>query len=68
MYNVKHDSKAKPARVVHGVVELWICARSDLEALSATVVETGFPLITNNEDDSVSGKPNIVVGSLLDWN
>lgn len=68
MYIGKHDSKAKPVQVAPGVVKLWTRACSDLEALGATVIETDFPLVTNYEDDSVSGQPNNVVGSPLDWN
>ncbi|KAK1057037.1 hypothetical protein LTR33_013745 [Friedmanniomyces endolithicus] len=38
------------------------------EALGAEVVETDFPLVTNYEDDSVSGHANNVVGFDPDWN
>ncbi|KAK0266311.1 hypothetical protein LTR48_002808 [Friedmanniomyces endolithicus] len=68
MYIGGHDPKAKPTTVSPGVIALWKCAREDLEALGAEVVETDFPLVTNYEDDSVSGHANNVVGFDPDWN
>ena len=68
MYIGGHDPKAKPTTVSPEVIDLWKRARTDLEALGATVVETNFPLVTNYEDDSVSGQTNNVVGFKSDWN
>ncbi|KAK0357503.1 hypothetical protein LTR59_003457 [Friedmanniomyces endolithicus] len=68
MYIGGHDPKAKPTTVSPGVIALWKCAREDLEALGAEVVERDFPLVTNYEDDSVSGHANNVVGFDPDWN
>ena len=68
MYIGSHDPKAKPTVVSPDVVALWTRARSDLEALGATVIETDFPLVSNYEDDSISGQANNVVGFLPDWN
>ncbi|KAK0293688.1 hypothetical protein LTR35_000294 [Friedmanniomyces endolithicus] len=68
MYVGGHDPKAKPTTVSPGVIVLWKRAREDLEALGAEVVETDFPLVTNYEDDSVSGHANNVVGFDPDWN
>ncbi|KAK3704692.1 hypothetical protein LTR37_013666 [Vermiconidia calcicola] len=68
MYIGEQDPKAKPTVVSEDVVELWKRAQKDIEALGATVVETDFPLVTNYEDDSVSGRPNNVQGFKPDWN
>ncbi|TKA77344.1 hypothetical protein B0A55_03411 [Friedmanniomyces simplex] len=68
MYIGGHDPKAKPTTISPAVIELWKRARADLEALGATVVETDFPLVTNYEDDAVSGHTNNVVGFPPDWN
>ena len=68
MYIGGDDPKAKPVTTNPAVVELWERARADLEALGATVIETDFPLVTNYEDDSISGQPNNVVGVPSDWN
>ncbi|KAF7195262.1 Glutamyl-tRNA(Gln) amidotransferase subunit A [Pseudocercospora fuligena] len=68
MYIGGHDPKAKPTVVSQGVIDLWKRAKQDLEALGATVVETDFPLVTNYEDDSVTGTTNNVVGFKPDWN
>ncbi|KAK0821312.1 hypothetical protein LTR75_000785 [Friedmanniomyces endolithicus] len=68
MYIGGHDPKAKPTTVSPAVISLWKRARADLEALSAEVVETDFPLVTNYEDDSVSGHANNVVGFDPNWN
>ena len=32
------------------------------------MIETDFPLVTNYEDESVTGQPNNVVGFKPDWN
>jgi Asp-tRNA(Asn)/Glu-tRNA(Gln) amidotransferase A subunit family amidase len=68
MYVGGHDPKAKPTAVVPAIIELWKQARQDLESLGATVIETDFPLVTNYEDDSISGHANNVVGFKQDWN
>lgn len=62
------DPKAKPIVVHQDVIDCWTRARQDLEALGATVIETDFPLVTNYEDESVSGQANNVVGFKPDWN
>lgn len=68
MFVGEHDPKAKPTVVSSDVVELYRQAKKDLEALGATVVETDFPLVTNYEDDSVTGETNNVVGFKPGWN
>lgn len=68
MYIGGHDPQAKPVATSRQVIDLWERARGDLESLGATVVETDFPLVTNYEDDSVSGHANNVVGFTPDWN
>lgn len=62
------DPYAKPITVNPDVVKLWERARLDLEALGAEIVYTDFPLVTNYENDSVSGEANNVVGRPGDWN
>jgi len=62
------EPAAKPTTVSPSVVALWQRARANLEALGATVVESDFPLITNYEDDSVTGTSNNVVGFPPGWN
>ena len=68
MYIGGHDPKAKPTTVSPAVIERWEQAQADLEAAGATVIETDFPLVTNYEDDSVSGHANNVEGFKSDWN
>lgn len=68
MYIGGHDPKAKPTVISDQMLDLWKRARSDLENLGATVVDSDFPLVTNYEDDSVSGHANNVVGFKPDWN
>lgn len=68
MFIGDHDPRAKPIAVSNDVIELWQRARKDLEALGANVIETEFPLVTNYEDDSISGQANNVVGFKPDWN
>ncbi|OQO05444.1 hypothetical protein B0A48_09213 [Cryoendolithus antarcticus] len=68
MYIGEHDPLAKPTFVSDEVIALYRRAKADLEALGAIVIETGFPLVTNYEDDSISGQPNNVVGFAPDWN
>jgi Asp-tRNA(Asn)/Glu-tRNA(Gln) amidotransferase A subunit family amidase len=67
MYIGGSDPKAKPTHVSQEVITLWHRARADLEALGATIIETDFPLVTNYEDDSVSGYPNNVEGCPASW-
>ncbi len=68
MYIGGNDPKAKPTAVSQDVIGLFDRARKDLESLGATMVETDFPLVTNYEDDSVTGQANNVVGFKPDWN
>lgn len=68
MYIGGHDPQAKPTVVSTGVIDLWKQAQIDLETLGATVIATDFPLVTNYEDDSVSGQANNVRGFKPDWN
>ena len=67
MYVGGHTQGAKPTVVSQDVIDLWKKAKSDLEALGATVIETDFPLVVNYENDSVSGQANNVVGLTSDW-
>lgn len=62
------DRKAKPFDISQDVINLWKQAKSDLESAGATVVETDFPLVSNYEDDSISGIANNVVGIKPEWN
>lgn len=62
------DPHAKPTTVHPDVISLWEIVRTDLEALGAEVVHVDFPLVTNYENDSVSGQANNVVGCPSDWN
>jgi Asp-tRNA(Asn)/Glu-tRNA(Gln) amidotransferase A subunit family amidase len=68
MFIGEHDPKAKPVATSQDVIELWKQSRKDLETLGAKVIETDFPLVTNYEDESVTGQPNNVVGFKPDWN
>ncbi|KAK4498959.1 hypothetical protein PRZ48_009470 [Zasmidium cellare] len=68
MYIGGHDPKAKPAVVSQDIITLWHRTRKDLESLGATVIETDFPLVTNYEDDSLTGQSNNVLGFDADWN
>jgi Asp-tRNA(Asn)/Glu-tRNA(Gln) amidotransferase A subunit family amidase len=62
------DPHAKPTATSPEVLRLWKTARTDLEALGAEIVYTDFPLVTNYENDSVSGETNNVVGVPSNWN
>lgn len=62
------DPAAKPTYVSPSVLTLWHTARATLESLGATVIETDFPLVSNYEDDSLSGHTNNVQGFAPDWN
>lgn len=68
MYVGGQDPNAKPTVVSKDVIALYQRAKKDLEELGATVDETDFPLVTNYEDDSVTGHTNNVVGFEPDWN
>ena len=62
------DPKAKPVAISEDVITLYQRARKDLEDMGATVIETDFPLVSNYEDETVTGQPNNVVGFKPDWN
>ena len=62
------EPKAKPIAISEDVIALYRQARKDLEAMGATVIECEFPLVTNYEDDSISGEANNVVGFKPGWN
>lgn len=62
------DPKAKPFVISQDVIDLWQRAKTDLEDAGATVIETDFPLVSNYEDDALSGIPNNVVGIKPEWN
>jgi len=68
MFIGDYDGPVAPTFVSNEVKALWRQARKDFEGLGATVVESDFPLVTNYEDDSVSGHANNVVGFKPDWN
>lgn len=68
MYIGSHDPAAKPTTVSPAVIQLWQRARSDLESLGATVLESDIPLVTNYENDTLSGHTNNVQGFPPDWN
>lgn len=68
MYVGGNDPKAKPTFVSSEVIGLYQKARKDLEAMGAEVIETDFPLVTNYEDDSISGESNNVEGFKAGWN
>lgn len=67
MYIGGQDPQAKLSVTSPDVISLWQRARADLEAAGATVIETDFPLVTNYEDDSISGQANNVQGLSPDW-
>lgn len=62
------DPKPKTPFISQEVIELYQQAKKDLEALGAKVIETDFPLVTNYEDDSLSGEANNIVGFQPGWN
>ena len=62
------DPHAKPTYVSPEVIALWEATARDLETLGAEIIYTDFPLVTNYENDSVSGEANNVVGQPADWN
>jgi Asp-tRNA(Asn)/Glu-tRNA(Gln) amidotransferase A subunit family amidase len=62
------DPHAKPTATSPEILRLWEVAKTDLEALGAEIVYTDFPLVTNYENDSISGETNNVVGVPSNWN
>ncbi|KAF2845532.1 amidase signature enzyme [Plenodomus tracheiphilus IPT5] len=62
------DPHAKPTFVSEEVSQLWETTATDLQALGAELVYMDFPLITNYENDSISGEANNVDGRPADWN
>lgn len=62
------DPHAKPTYVSPEVINLWNQTAKDLENLGAQITYTDFPLITNYENDSLSGEANNVDGRPGDWN
>ncbi|KAH7109662.1 amidase signature domain-containing protein [Dendryphion nanum] len=70
MYIGQQDSAphAKPTTVHPDIISLWQKAAADLESLGAEIVYTDFPLVTNYENDSLSGETNNVLGAPADWN
>ncbi|KAH7355500.1 amidase signature domain-containing protein [Pyrenochaeta sp. MPI-SDFR-AT-0127] len=62
------DPHSKHVYVCEEVIKLWEQTAKDLQALGAEVVYTNFPLVTNYENDSVSGEANNVKGAPSDWN
>ncbi|KAF2028169.1 amidase signature enzyme [Setomelanomma holmii] len=70
LYLGEKDSNphAKPTYVSPEVIALWQTTESDLKSLGAEIIHTDFPLITNYENDSVSGEANNVEGRPANWN
>jgi Asp-tRNA(Asn)/Glu-tRNA(Gln) amidotransferase A subunit family amidase len=62
------DPHAKQPHVSPEVIALWQQTEEDLQALGAEVIYTDFPLVTNYENDSISGEANNVDGRPADWN
>ncbi|EUC45084.1 hypothetical protein COCMIDRAFT_5664 [Bipolaris oryzae ATCC 44560] len=62
------DPYAKPTYVSPEVIALWENAAKTLQNLGAEIVYTDFPLVTNYENDSVSGEANNVQGQPANWN
>lgn len=62
------DPYAKPVYVSPEVIAAWNQTASDLESLGAEVVYVDFPLVTNYENDSISGEANNVVSAPSNWN
>ncbi|KAF1942822.1 amidase signature enzyme [Clathrospora elynae] len=62
------DPHAKHPYVSHEVIEIWEETAKDLKALGAEIIYTDFPLVTNYENDSVSGEANNVDGRPANWN
>jgi Asp-tRNA(Asn)/Glu-tRNA(Gln) amidotransferase A subunit family amidase len=62
------DPHAKHPYVSPEVIALWQQTEQDLQTLGAEVIHTDFPLVTNYENDSISGEANNVDGRPADWN
>lgn len=62
------DPHAKHPYVSPEVVAIWQQAAEDIKSMGAKIVYTDFPLITNYENDSVSGEANNVDGRPANWN
>lgn len=62
------DPHAKHPYVSPEVIALWQATEQSLKDLGAEIVHTDFPLITNYENDSLSGEANNVVGRPGNWN
>jgi len=62
------DPHAKHPYVSPEVIAVWKQTEKDLQDLGAEIVHTDFPLVTNYENDSVSGEANNVDGRPADWN
>ncbi|RAQ99949.1 glutamyl-trna amidotransferase subunit a [Stemphylium lycopersici] len=62
------DPNAKPTHVSPEVIALWESTAKELEGLGAEIVYVDFPLVTNYENDSVSGEANNVDGQPENWN
>lgn len=62
------DPHAKHPYISPEVIELWQETEKNLTELGAEIVHIDFPLITNYENDSVSGEANNVSGRPGNWN
>jgi Asp-tRNA(Asn)/Glu-tRNA(Gln) amidotransferase A subunit family amidase len=62
------DPHAKHPYVSPEVVALWQRTAKDLESMGAEITYTDFPLVTNYENDSISGEANNVDGRPANWN
>lgn len=62
------DPYAKPTYVSPEVIALWENTAKNLQDLGAEIVYTDFPLVTNYENDSVSGEANNVQSQPANWN
>jgi Asp-tRNA(Asn)/Glu-tRNA(Gln) amidotransferase A subunit family amidase len=61
------DPHAKHPYVSPEVIALWKTTEENLKALGAEIVHTDFPLVTNYENDSVSGVANNVRDCPANW-
>jgi Asp-tRNA(Asn)/Glu-tRNA(Gln) amidotransferase A subunit family amidase len=62
------DPHAKHPYVSSEVIARWKTTEADLKSLGAEIFYTDFPLITNYENDSISGEANNVDGRPANWN
>ncbi|KAH7063935.1 amidase signature domain-containing protein [Paraphoma chrysanthemicola] len=62
------DPHAKHPYVSPEVIALWQTTEADLKSLGAEIIHTDFPLVTNYENDSISGEANNVDGRPANWN